>query len=178
MWSSKGDRLVTSHDSGKSMRIWTVKGKEVGRITGHTGTMRWMSYAIEGDMILTTSDDRTARLWDQDGRPLKVLEHPSEVSVGAFLGDGRSFMTGCMDGSIRHWDRDGKLLAVMSGVEGVMVTYIDYTDDGRWLATGGDDGTARLWPLKREDLLRAAKDRVPRDFTEEERDRYSALLAK
>jgi WD40 repeat protein len=177
-WSPKGDRLVTSHDAGMTLRIWTAKGKEVGRITGHTAVMRYFSFSPEGDALLTASDDKTARLWDKDGRPGKVLKHPSEVWVGMFLLEGQGFMTACMDGSIRHWDRGGKLLALMSGVEEHMVTCADYTYDGRWLATGGDDGTARMWPLKRNDLLGAAKDRVSRDFTGAERERYSALLAK
>jgi WD40 repeat protein len=40
--------------------------------------------------------------------------------------------------------------------------------DGRWLATGAEDGTARLWPLTIEELLEQAERAVGRSFTREE----------
>jgi WD40 repeat protein len=83
-----------------------------------------------------------------------------------------------MDGTVRHWDPDGKLLAVMKTHCGRAVTCGDYTTDGRWLVTGAEDMTVRIWPLRRDDLLRIAKERVPRDFTPAERERFAALLPK
>ncbi len=34
----------------------------------------------------------------------------------------------------------------MLGHEG-LVRQIDFSPDGRWLASGGDDGTIRIWPM-------------------------------
>ncbi len=59
-----------------------------------------------------------------------------------------------------------------------MVTRVDCTEDGRWLATGCDEGTVRFWPLERGDLIRFAGDRLPRGFTEVERKRYAKLLGE
>jgi WD40 repeat protein len=175
--SSKGDRLIFCY-GGRDVRICTEKGKEVGRLTGHTADIRLVDISPQGDSILTVSDDNTARLWDMDGRPVKVIEHPKEVWIGLFLPEQDGFITGCGDGLVRHWDRDGSLRAVMNGREDLLITCASYTDDGRWLGTGSDGGTAYVWPLKRDDLLRLARDRVARDFTPEERKLYQDLFGK
>ena len=47
---------------------------------------------------------------------------------------------------------------------------------GGTVATASEDTTVRLWPLRRDDLLRLAKERMVRGFTPEEHDRYGPLL--
>jgi len=176
LWSPTLDRILTSHQEGRTLRLWTSKGKELAELVGHTQVARSWSFSWQGDEILTTSDDGTARLWTGDGRPGKVLEHPKGVGMGMFLPERDGFVTGCGDGLVRHFDRDGRLLAVMDGHMGHGIVCGDYTDDGRFLVTGGDDGTARIWPLERDDLLRIAKERVSREFTPAERKKYPDLL--
>jgi Flp pilus assembly protein TadD len=48
--------------------------------------------------------------------------------------------------------------------------------DGRFVATGSVDGTARLWHADDAELVRVAEERILRDFTPEERNRFAALL--
>jgi WD40 repeat protein len=134
-------------------------------------------FSPEGDAIATASVDRTARIWDIDGTMRKVLPHPDEVCAVHFLPERRGIVTACKDGSIRHWDREGQLRAVMHGHVRT-VWLMDCTKDGEWLVTGSEDTTARMWPLRREDLLRIAGERASRDFTDEERYRYERLLTK
>jgi len=177
LWSPKGDRLLTSHDEARTLRLWTAKGKEVGTLAERSLPAQAWGFTWQGDEILTASGS-TVRLWDKDGRSTKVIEHPDRVGMGMFLCDRDGFVTGCDDGLVRHWDLEGKLLAVMDGHKGIGITCADFTDDGAFLATGADDGTVRIWPLKRDDLSRIARDRVSRDFTPAERERFAALLAK
>jgi WD40 repeat protein len=44
--------------------------------------------------------------------------------------------------------------------------------DNRWLATGSDDSTARLWLLQVNDLIDLARVTVGRNFTPEEWELY------
>ncbi len=64
------------------------------------------AFRPDGRVILTGSDDRTARFWDTaTGRPLSPpLEHTGFVQKHAFSPDGRLAATGCNDGSVRLWD--------------------------------------------------------------------------
>jgi WD40 repeat protein len=48
-------------------------------------------------------------------------------------------------GVILIWDlRRGQLIKKLTGHENA-IRYVVFSHDGRWLATGGDDGTTRLW---------------------------------
>jgi len=49
------------------------------------------------------------------------------------------------------------------------VNGIDFSPDARWLATAGDDGTVRLWPLSSEDLIREACLRLPHNLSRDDR---------
>jgi WD40 repeat protein len=40
--------------------------------------------------------------------------------------------------------------------------------DGKWLVTGSGDNTARIWPLRIEEVLDQAERAVGRNFTREE----------
>jgi WD40 repeat protein len=177
VFSPKGDRLVAIPTEQPVARVWTSKGEEVGGLGGHEGRVSSARFSPEGDAIATASVDRTARIWDIDGTMRKVLPHPDEVCAVHFLPERRGIVTACKDGSIRHWDREGQLRAVMHGHVRT-VWLMDCTKDGEWLVTGSEDTTARMWPLRREDLLRIAGERASRDFTDEERYRYERLLTK
>src|SRR5205814_2054739 len=59
-----------------------------------------------GSLILTGSEDRTARLWDaKTGQPVgKPLAHETEVRVVAFSELGRWMLTGTEGGTVHLWD--------------------------------------------------------------------------
>jgi tetratricopeptide (TPR) repeat protein len=53
---------------------------------------------------------------------------------------------------------------------------VEFSADGRFVLTSSDDGTARLWHARMDDLLRVADERIGRDFTREERRQFADLL--
>jgi WD40 repeat protein len=95
--------------------------------------------------MLTASVDKTARLWDGDGRPLAVLEgHAGVVFSAEFAPDGRRILTASADNTARLWDSDGGPLAVLKGHGSLVNSVVFAPDDGRIL-TASTDNTARLW---------------------------------
>lgn len=87
---------------------------------GHTGGVEAVAVTPDGRLLLTGSDDGTARLWDlQSGRCLQTFAgHTGEVSAVAVTPDGRFLVTGSPDGTVRFWDlATGNLLAILYHVD-------------------------------------------------------------
>jgi WD40 repeat protein len=73
-------------------------------------------FAPDGRRILTASYDKTARLWDPNGKPLATLQgHTSSVNSAVFSPDGGRILTASLDRTARLWDSAGKPLATIQG---------------------------------------------------------------
>jgi MTH538 TIR-like domain (DUF1863)/WD domain, G-beta repeat len=122
-----------------------LKQLERAVLSGHTDAVASAVFAPDGGRILTASFDRTARLWDRDGKPLAVLQgHTAPVYRAVFAPDGGRILTASDDQTARLWDRDGKPLAILEGHTAPVYRAVFAPDGGRILTASGDN-TARLW---------------------------------
>jgi WD40 repeat protein len=105
------------------------------------------AFSPDGKLIVTTSFDHTARLWDAvSGREIKVLKgHRGAVTSAAFSPDGKRVATASIDFRARLWDvGSGQDLLVLNGHESE-VESIAFSLDGKRLVTASADNTSRLW---------------------------------
>ena len=75
------------------------------RIAGHTGPVNAVAFSPDSTTLATTSDDRTARLWDaHTGHPTATLTgHTGNVNAVAFSPNGTTLATTSNDGTARLW---------------------------------------------------------------------------
>ncbi len=145
-FSQDGQHLLLPGDDGTT-RIWTPTSGEVRLLPGHSDWVTGAAWSPREDRILTTSLDRTARVWSMTtGHVLFTLTgHRAEVVTGTFSPDGRSLLTASLDGTARWWEVErGSELAVLTGARSGLLS-ASFSPDGTLIAGASRDGTVRVW---------------------------------
>jgi WD40 repeat protein len=153
--SPDGRRVVTL--TGNRARIWSDDGQLLGVLDGHTADINVVSYSPDGKLIVTASDDKSARVWDATtGKAVAIMaEHAGPVYTARFLSDGSHVVTGADDQKVIIWSAwTGATVATLYGHRNG-VTHIVSSLDGRHILTAGLDSVARKYEiLTRADLAR------------------------
>lgn len=128
-------------------RIVTITGQgRMVTLTGHSQRLLSIAFSFDGQHVVTTSLDRTTRVWNIDGTSADVFRIDRSHPVYAeFSTDGRSILTLDDSGTLRVWH---------IGFPGssMVFTSLDYTPscvafrpDGRSLVAGSKEGAVLLW---------------------------------
>ena len=183
VFSPDARRLFTAHS--RSGRLWDARsGQQLAVLeardvsesdrkqrASHGAAISFAVFSQDGRRLVTTSQDRTARIWEvPSGKHLgTLLGHQSPVLTADFSPDGRWIVTASEDGTARIWDAaTGKEYVTLKGHAGP-VRSAAFSPDSRRVVTASADGTGRIWPV---DLYAVALARKPRDLTPEERSRF------
>jgi WD40 repeat protein len=93
---------------GSTPRLWDAsrEGDLVSELRGHIQGVSSTAFSPDNSLIVTTSFDHTARLWDAaTGSQTAVLGgHTDSVTDAAFSPDGKSIFTVSGDGTMRIWN--------------------------------------------------------------------------
>jgi WD40 repeat protein len=150
-------QLHPSRETYFSLANTLAAGPYLDTLTGHTGAVMSVAFALDGRTLATGSADNTVILWDltDPGRPRKLgaslTGHTGAVTSVAFAPDGRTLATGSADNTVILWDltdpsRPHRLGSPLIGHTG-SVTSMALTPDGQTLITGSADSTVILWDL-------------------------------
>jgi len=104
-------------------------------------------FSRDGQRLLTTSTDKTARVWDLcSGRPLfSPLMHFAWVDHAEFSPDERWILTASQDGAARIWDAPNGHATGATFLHKGKVRWAEFSPDGSRIATASDDYTAQVW---------------------------------
>jgi U3 small nucleolar RNA-associated protein 12 len=134
---------------------------------GHTSPGTNLSISLDSKLLLSVSQDRTAKLWGLDFGDLhrSVRAHSSAVLAGMFERgtderDWHNFWTVGRDGGVRYWDGNTweRILEVKK--EGAEIWTVEGDSRGDWVVVAGRDKAIRIWERVDEQV-----------FLEEEREK-------
>lgn len=76
----------------------------------HGNNMRFAKFSPGGQMILTVSDEHTAKLWNRNGTFIADLKHKSSISSAVFSPDGTQILTTSEEQPAKLWNLKGTLI--------------------------------------------------------------------
>jgi WD40 repeat protein len=154
---SPNGKLLATGDVNNHIHIQTADGEQLFVCSGHSGWIRSICFSPDGEILVSSSDDCTVRLWDvQTGQCLKTLHgHTDIVRSISFNPKEAMIASGSDDKTIRLWDvNEGECLAVLEGHNGRVRT-VSFSPDGQLLASASSDRTIRLWDFHQGKCLKA-----------------------
>lgn len=144
--------LVLAKSHGATAGLWDyATGYRLHRLVGHEGSVDIAAFSRDGNLALTMSRDRSARLWDvASGKQVAVLrtDVPTQpfAEAAAFSPDGTKIVTAWTNGGAQVWEITPALkLSALRDHPG-RVESLSFTSDGK-LLTASSDGKARLWTV-------------------------------
>jgi WD40 repeat protein len=154
-----GEPLRFAFASGAQPVLVDLDGKDlrVRELFGHAGTVLSLAFSPDGNVLVTTSVDSTARAWDaQTGALIATFRgHTAQVAGADVSRDGRLLVTAGGDNTARIWDlRSGAQLATLEGHRN-LVASARFSGDARRVLTVSRDGSARIWDVAAASALRS-----------------------
>ncbi|KAJ7969656.1 Denn domain and wd repeat-containing protein scd1 [Quillaja saponaria] len=133
--------------------IWDIRaGRQMHKFLGHTQWIR--SIRMAGDIVLTGSDDWTARMWSvSQGTCDAVLAcHAGPILCVEYSTLDKGIITGSMDGLLRFWENDEGGIKCVKNVTIHNAAILSINAGEHWLGIGAADNSMSLFHRPQERL--------------------------
>ena len=136
-------------------------------LSGHTASVRSVHFSLDGQLVLSSGNDNTARIWDPaTGELLKTLRgHGGWAPCCEFFSsaDGYLVLSGSLDGKAKIWRlQNNKKVLVFGGrvlqKHGDAILGASFSDNGKQVVTAGRDRSAIIWDFATGEVQQELKE--------------------
>jgi len=152
---SSDGQFALSGSWDSTLRLWDLNyGTTTRRFVGHTNDVLSVAFSSDNRQIVSGSRDKTIKLWNTLGECKYTIEdqgHTDWVSCVRFSPNNVNpiIVSGAWDKTVKVWNLTNcKLRNNLVGHTGYINT-VCVSPDGSLCASGGKDGSARLWDLNK-----------------------------
>ena len=126
-------------------------------LEGHTSSLALSRFNSDGQLIVTTSYDNTAKVWKtQTGENLVTLRgHKDSVISASFSPNSKLIATASWDQTAKIWNtQTGKCVATFVPYNKTRLRVIEFSKDGESLITFSANNITKVWNTKTLELIR------------------------
>jgi len=127
-----------------------ITGSQVAVLSGHTESVRSLTFTLDGALLVSGSQDGTAKLWDlQTGGVIKTFcGHTHYVCSVSISSDSTILASGSGDKSIRLWGVwTGECFCVING-HNAWVNHVSISPtNSQYLVSSSEDDTIKQWNI-------------------------------
>ena len=145
---SPDGKLLATAAADKFVKVFEVpSGKFVKSFEGHTQHVLDVGWTNDGKKLASAGADNIIKVWDYEkGEKLRDINGGAkQITRLLFVPKTETFLTCAGDGGAKLWGAtNGNAMRNFDGAKDCLYA-VAVSDDGKIVATGGEDGTVRLY---------------------------------
>lgn len=114
-------------------------------LAGHSSVVTNVAWSPNGELLASSSCDKTVKLWNSTGKLVCTLEgHFHTVDKIAWSPNSQLLASSSNDGTVKVWNTSGMMLATMQA-HSELILSLAWSPNSQLLASSSNDDSVKVW---------------------------------